>query len=323
MTAEPLPSKGAKPAVGVGIDAGGTQTRWAAATLSGEIVAEGIDVGLTALQMTAPSGREHLQQVFRSIAGAVAPKATCVSVVCGMTGYDGGSGEGSALVRLIADAFGATVDAVTIRSDLEIAYLDAFRPGEGYIVYAGTGSIAAFIDGEGLFHRTGGRGVILDDAGGGFWIAREALRHIWRAEDERPGSWRESVLAVRVFAQLGGSEWTRSREFVYAGDRGAMGMLAIAVAAAARDGDAVALAILQSAGQELARLARAMITRFGERPIVLAGRVAALHPLIADSMRDSLPENVKMTVREGKPHYAAARIAGQSIAPTTKSAADA
>jgi hypothetical protein len=82
-----------------------------------------------------------------------------------------------------ADAGGGAEDcaaAISMRNDVEIAYLDSFAPGEGYLVYAGTGSIAAWIDADGQFHRAGGRGVTLDDGGGGFWIAREAMRHIWR-----------------------------------------------------------------------------------------------------------------------------------------------
>ena len=47
----------------------------------------------------------------------------------------------------------------TIVTDIEVAYLDVFRPGEGYLVYAGTGSIAAFIDEHDQFHRVGGRGA--------------------------------------------------------------------------------------------------------------------------------------------------------------------
>jgi glucosamine kinase len=122
---------------------------------------------------------------------------------------------------------------VTIVTDIEVAYLDVFAPGEGYLVYAGTGSIAAFIDARQQFHRVGGRGGLLDDGGSGFWIAREALRHIWRTEDEQPGSWRKSAMAREVLEHVGGSDWTHTRQFIYGVERGEMGKLALAVAAAA------------------------------------------------------------------------------------------
>ena len=44
-------------ALGLGIDAGGTRTRWALADRAGAIVAEGEVAGLSALQMASDAGR--------------------------------------------------------------------------------------------------------------------------------------------------------------------------------------------------------------------------------------------------------------------------
>jgi glucosamine kinase len=180
-------------------------------------------------------------------------------------------------------------------------------------VYAGTGSIGAYIDRDGQFHRAGGRGVMLDDGGGGFWIAREAMRHIWRNEDEQPGHWRSSPMAHAVFAQIGGDDWALSRQFIYSQERGEVGKLALAVAASAAD-DPVAAAILADAGRELARLALALCARFGPRPVVLAGRASELHPSIFTAMRADLPDTLSLTQATGQAHHAAARIAAR--APT-------
>jgi glucosamine kinase len=226
-------------------------------------------------------------------------------VHAGLTGL---GGEVEALRGLVAAPFGLAAGAVAVTSDIEIAYLDIFAPGAGYVVYAGTGSVAAFVDAQGALHRAGGRGVILDDGGGGFWIAREALRLVWRTEDESPGSWRGSSLARALFEQLGGSDWAHSREYIYGRDRGAMGQLALAVAKAA-DEDAAARDILAGAGRELARLALAMTRRFGPRPLALTGRAARLHPLIAEAMRASLPPGTPLEVRDSLGHHAAARLA--------------
>jgi N-acetylglucosamine kinase-like BadF-type ATPase len=91
-------------------------------------------------------------------------------------------------------------------------------------------------------------------------------------------------MARAVFAQIGGSDWSLSRQFIYGQDRGAIGQLALAVAASA-DADPVARNILERAGSELARIALALVGRYGARPIALGGRAAHLHPLIAQSMR--------------------------------------
>lgn len=291
--------------IGLGIDAGGTQTRWALAAPGGGIIAEGRVAGLSALQMSSAAGREAVHATFAELARDVLKLGQPVRVRAGLTGF---GGDGEQLQRWLAELLGVAPRAVTLCNDIEIAYLASFAPGQGYLVYAGTGSIGAFIDGAGQFHRAGGRGVMLDDGGGGFWIAREALRHIWRNEDERPGCWEKSPMARAVFDYIGGPDWALSRQFIYAQERGEVGKLALAVAASAGK-DPAADAILREAGRELARLALALCKRFGPRPVALAGRAPDLHPMIVASMRAALPQGTALSQTGSKAHLAAARLA--------------
>ena len=296
-------------ALGLGIDAGGTQTRWALASPDGTIVAEGHAAGLSALQMSSAAGRQIVHATFAMLARAVLKHGRPSRVRAGLTGF---GGDGEQLQRWLSELLGLGSRSIALCNDIEIAYLDSFAPGEGYLVYAGTGSIGAWIDEQNVFHRAGGRGVMLDDGGGGFWIAREALRQIWRNEDECPGVWRLSPMACAVFAHIGGEDWSLSRQFIYGQERGEVGKLALAVAATA-DTDPAAAAILHAAGEELARLAKALTARFGVRPVVLAGRASALHPIIAAAMRAALPPDTAMTQTVGHAHYAAARLAAKDI----------
>jgi N-acetylglucosamine kinase-like BadF-type ATPase len=298
----------------LGIDAGGTETRWALAASGGSIVAEGRVAGLSALQMGTPQGRDAVRATFAHIATAALVHGVPGRVQAGLTGF---GGDSELLQRWLAEELHLDPQHIHFCSDMEIAYRANFTPGEGYLVYAGTGSIGAYVDAQGRFHRAGGRGVILDDGGGGFWIAREAMRHIWRNEDERPGSWRQSPLAQAVFDYVGGADWAYSRQFIYGQERGAVGKLALAVAAAA-ERDPAAAAILRAAGQELARLARALTERFGPRPVAVSGRAAELHPLIVEAMRAALP-GIAFTQAPGQAHYAAARmaLASEPLNPTT------
>jgi N-acetylglucosamine kinase-like BadF-type ATPase len=292
--------------LGLGIDAGGTRTRWALAAPGGAIVAEGTVAGLSALQMGTPHGRDAVRATFAELAGAVLVHGMPAQVEAGLTGFGGDSEQ---LQRWLAELLHLDPQAVRLRSDIEIAYRASFAPGQGYLVYAGTGSIGAFIDEHGTFHRAGGRGVVLDDGGGGFWIAREALRHIWRIEDERPGAWQESAMARAVFDYVGGSDWNLSRQFIYGQERGAIGKLALAVAASA-ERDPAAATILRAAGAELARLARALAGRFGPRPVAVSGRAAQLHPSIVEAMRAALPPDVILESGAAHgAHHAAARMA--------------
>lgn len=291
--------------LGLGIDAGGTQTRWALADAAGAIVAEGAVAGLSATQMGNTAGRDAVRGIFSLLAAQVLAVGKPQAVCAGLTGFDG---LATLPAQWLAELLQVAPPSVALRNDVEIAYLDSFAPGEGYLVYAGTGSIAAWIAEDGSFHRAGGRGVTLDDGGGGFWIAREAMRHIWRLEDEQPGIWQQSPMARAVFEQVGGSDWALSRQFIYGQDRGAIGRLALAVAASA-DADPVARAILEQAGRELARIALALVGRYGPRPLVLSGRAATLHPLIVQAMRAALPPELPLRQKEAQAHHAAARIA--------------
>ncbi len=287
----------------LGIDAGGTETRWALASAAGEIVAEGQVHGFSALQVLGAE-RPFVSATLEALAHQVLAVGRPRRIHAGLTGY---GGDDETWAALIAVPFGLAHSDVTIGSDIETTYLDLFAPDEGYLVYAGTGSVAAFVDAQHTLHRAGGRGVIVDDAGGGYWIAREALRAVWRREDERPGSWQGSPLAEELFAVVGGPDWLATRRYVYEGTRGDVGHLALAVARAA-ERDETARAILSDAGVELARLARAMIERFGPRPVALSGRAATLHPMIFEAMRAQLP-GVEIELRPCRGHHAAAHLA--------------
>jgi N-acetylglucosamine kinase-like BadF-type ATPase len=300
--------------LGLGIDAGGTQTRWALAAPGGAILAEGSVAGLSALQMGSPHGREAVRATFAELAAAALVHGTPGRAWAGLTGFIGGDDE--LLQRWLAELLHLEPSAIHFCSDMEIAYRASFAPGEGYLVYAGTGSIGAFIDDAGQFHRAGGRGVVLDDGGGGFWIAREALRQIWRREDEQPGSWRDSPMARAVFDYVGGEDWACSRQFIYGQERGAVGKLALAVAATAEQ-DPAAAAILREAGRELARLALALCGRFGPRPVAVSGRASGLHPMIVEAMRDALPPDIPLRRSAGGAHHAAARMAAADVANNT------
>ncbi|MFC3460314.1 N-acetylglucosamine kinase [Massilia haematophila] len=295
------------PAIGLGIDAGGTQTRWSLAQADGTLLAEGIVSGLSALQMGSNDGRQAVRATFEELARQVLACARPQRVRAGLTGF---GGDGEQLQAWLAELLGVNPGAIALCNDIEIAYRASFAPGEGYLVYAGTGSIGAFIDADGEFHRAGGRGVVLDDGGGGFWIAREALRHIWRNEDECPDCWKASPMAHAVFEHVGGADWAYSRQFIYGQERGEVGKLALAVAASAEQ-DPAAAAILRDAGRELARLANALVARFGPRPVALAGRAAELHPSIAATMRAALPPGVALTQTAMRAHHAAARLAAR------------
>lgn len=298
------------PIFGLGLDAGGSQTRWALADVQGHLLAQGHVAGMSGLQLHSPQGLADLRQSIEALAQSVRSTVHGHSMALygGFTGL-GAQQDKATLLSLLQEQLPISARASTLTHDMDIAYRAAFAPGAGYLVYAGTGAISAFIDEHGQAHRAGGRGAVLGDEGGGYWIAREALAHIWREEDHTPGAWKRSPMAQRLFEAIGGSDWNASRAFVYGSDRGAMGRLALQVAASAHD-DPAAHALLLRAGAALGELAQNMLQRFGPRPVTAGGRALLLSPLLEQGMRAALPQDIALrTTPDLEAHIAAARLA--------------
>lgn len=301
---------------GLGLDAGGTATRWALVNKNSEVLEQGLVRGLTGLLMETPEGRSELNEVLHRIATqAFGARIVVKSKLHCYAGFTGLPDDARLFHAQCATALDLTPSQLTLDSDIALTHSANFRPGEGIVVYAGTGSYASFLDAEGTLHRTGARGGILDDGGSGFWIARKALSHVWRCEDERPGQWTQSDMARALFDQLGGSDWSHTRQFVYgqsnAQMRGRMGVLATAVGASA-DTDATANKILIEAGLELARLGNILCDQFGNHPIIFAGRVFNLHPIILETARKNINRSNRNSVELSSINsiaVAAARIA--------------
>ena len=293
-------------ALGLGIDAGGTATRWALCDAAGAIVDSG-ELPPFSGHLFNASERTRLDTMAAALRARLAG-AEIAGVVAGITGIAAATPEAALAASVLAEALGIDAARVSIDDDMWIAYHAVFRPGEGLVVYAGTGSIGVHVCTDGSVVRVGGRGMLIDDGGSAFWIGRSALDLIWRHIDEDPEWLTQSRLAHEINIAIGGATWDAARTYVYGGGRASVAALALAVA---RADDAHARAILHTAGGELARLARALVRRIGEKPVALIGRAAAIHPAILEGFHAAAPE---LKVRLEQPDAAAA---GARLAITT------
>jgi N-acetylglucosamine kinase-like BadF-type ATPase len=302
-----------RPRLALGIDAGGRAARWQLAGPGGARVAEGESAAFNGHIFT-DAARTATFAALARLAETVLAAGRPGAVVAGITGLDADTPEAGAFGSELARLFDLSVARVAVLNDMRIAYEAAFGgPGQGILVYSGTGSIGCHVDREGRLIRVGGRGVMLDDGGSGFWIGKEALRRLFRAEDRAPGSGFASPLGRHLAGAIGGPTWDAARTFVYGGDRGRVGMLAMAVADAARESDAVALDVLASAGRELAELALALTARIGTRDLVLAGGATELHPVVAAAFRAALPHDTVVRHTAITPVDAAAAMAARLL----------
>ena len=297
----------------LGLDGGGSATRWAICDAAGAELARG------ELQpVTGHLFRPDALAAFSAFAAALRTATAghrLAAVVAGITGLTGDAPEAARAAAILADALGVPVGRVRVEDDLWIGYHAVLRPGEGHAVYAGTGSVGLHLRADGGILRVGGRGMLIDDAGSAFWIGREGLNLLYRRIDagEPPGG-----LGAALFAAIGGADWNAVRAHVYGGTgpadgRAAVAMLARAVARAAGGGDAGALDILHRAGVELARLALALTARAGVLPVAVLGRAATLHPAILTGLRAAAP-GLEIRQPAADAALAAARLAGGHLA---------
>ncbi|MCQ9163774.1 MULTISPECIES: N-acetylglucosamine kinase [unclassified Arthrobacter] len=89
---------------------------------------------------------------------------------------------------------------ITIESDLLAVFYSGSYHDAGHALIAGTGAVAARVEGGRLAAVADGAGWLLGDSGSGFWLGREAVRAVAAALDGRgPGT----ALTEGVLAQLG------------------------------------------------------------------------------------------------------------------------
>jgi N-acetylglucosamine kinase-like BadF-type ATPase len=190
----------------------------------------------------------------------------CVSAACAQAGlgfadvrfesaclgFSGGPADKEPILREILDC-----SRMIVTHDASIALAGATAGEPGLIVIAGTGSIAFGRNGAGKTARAGGWGYIFGDEGGGFDIARQALRAALRHEE---GWGPPTALREMLLQETGSSGANEALHRLYTSEfpRPRIASLAKAVDRIAAEGDAVAIRILETAAHQLATLAGAV-----------------------------------------------------------------
>lgn len=269
-------------AIVIGVDAGGTHTRAAAATLDGRIVARARSAAGNPRTAGDDAGRAEIAEAVAEVRRAASGQVLHVAI--GSAGLvDAAPPEAC---HRWAEHLG--VEAVTVDSDARIAHAAAFGAGPGIMVVAGTGSQCLAFGPDGRRVRMGGWGPAFGDEGSAYWIARHAIATALRSLDagtdhpfsdallEAAGAPRYAPSAARHDALL---------DYLYGPGAGPTRHAALArhVARQAEDGVAEASALLAAAGRELARLALAAAERSGCHRVARAGSVLDENRAVRDA----------------------------------------
>jgi N-acetylglucosamine kinase-like BadF-type ATPase len=238
----------------LGVDGGQSGTAAIIGDETGRVL--GMGEGGPCNHAAAGEGRAKLERAVTESVGAACAQAgldaATVTFEAACFGMSGGPDDKREILAGIL-----RVNHLTVTNDAVIALAGATATGQGIITIAGTGSIAFGRNAEGRTARAGGWGYVFGDEGGGFNIARQALRAALRMEE---GWGPRTALREILLAETGARdindllhrfytpEWPRSR----------VATLARSVDAAAVDSDVVAAEILRGEAQQLAMLAGAV-----------------------------------------------------------------
>jgi N-acetylglucosamine kinase-like BadF-type ATPase len=238
----------------LGVDGGQSSTTALIGDDTGKVLA--IGRGGPCNHVKSGDGREKFINAIQSCVSAAAREAglsnTCPRYKSACLGFSGGPADKQKLVEEMIDA-----EHLLVTHDALIALSGATAGQPGVIVIAGTGSIAFGRGADGGVARAGGWGYIYGDEGGGFDIARHALRASLQMEE---GWGAETTLHSKLLEATGAVSANDLLHRFYTVDypRHRVATYARLVDEAARAGDAIANDILTRAAQQLAALAAAV-----------------------------------------------------------------
>jgi len=276
------PSAEAQVELILGVDMGGSGIRVALADAGGSVRARTRGGPGNPVRIGAPQAAGNLRGALEeALQGIEGPRigACCI----GMAGVSHPSAKG--VVRAAFHGLPEPARRI-LCDDLTIALDAAFEDGGGIVVLSGTGSGALARNGM-ESRRVGGHGPMLGDEGSGHGLALAALRAVVRALDARG---EETALTERLLRTL---EVANARQIALLLGQGQVdvpGLFPI-VEQTAREGDAVARAVLVQGGRDLAELARAAARLVGApegTKVATAGSVIGGSLILRDALMDAL-----------------------------------
>lgn len=253
----------------IGVDGGGTKTIGVLANYDGSVLAQ-FTGGASNYQVAGGKKlKAELENIFNNLLRlSKFPKQKVSHIYLGLAGA-GRESDRSEIKALLADT--SFAKGITVESDARVALAGAFGGKPGIILIAGTGAICFGKNVGSPVVRAGGWGYLLGDEGSGFFIGQQAIIAALKDLDGRS----EKTSLRQLFeSKYRLKQLDEIIPLIYKGkiDRTEISNLAPLVYEASQRGDAVAMNIIRSNGQELGKLARAVAEKLNLRhkPIHIA-----------------------------------------------------
>jgi len=226
------------------IDAGGTKTTGVLANET-DVLARASTGTVKLMRVSLAEANSRLRGLLSQLSLEAKVSLSDITRTCvGLAGLSIDAVRGWAETE-IGDVVGGDL---LLCGDEEIALDAAFRGGEGILLIAGTGSNIAGRAADGTMYRAGGWGPAIGDEGSGFWIGQEALRAgFWSRDRNIPTMLLDEIAGFWEVDSIG--EIVERANLRPGPDFAA---LTPVVVKCAEEGDDLANAVLERAGEELA-----------------------------------------------------------------------
>lgn len=276
----------------IAIDGGGTKTEGLLCTDDGSIVCRAAGGASNPNDIGMKQSCECLRAVADELCAALPDGATASSLFAGVSGAVGNADA-------LEAALDGTATSVRVASDA-VNLLSCAGSGDGACLISGTGSVC-FVRTGSKIHRIGGWGYLIDGAGGGYDIGRDALAAVLRAYDGRG----EKTSLTAGLEKIFGTTVAEAIPEIYRGGKSRIASLAPIVFDAADSGDAVSQQILDRNAAYLAEIleAAARLLRHGTNEscrVILGGSLLTAADGLYDRLRASVPRHIRL-IRTGAP----------------------
>lgn len=264
----------------LGIDAGGTASRALVTTVEGTRVGYGRAGAGNPVAVTPEVARANVGQAIAAALSDV-DRSRIGAAVMGAAGL-----AGSNIFEKLLPSLGLDCPQRVV-GDVVVAFAAGTTAPRGTVLIAGTGAVAAQVDGFDEVRVADGLGWLLGDLGSAFWLGRKAASVTAKALSLRT----KGKLIEAISDAIGETDPDGFVVAVHARPPRDLAALAPIVSEAALAGDPLALSIVDEAAGHLIATAGEVRAPGDTEPIVLSGSVLAHSAPIRSRVTRSLAEN--------------------------------
>ncbi len=248
----------------LGVDGGGTLTRALLVDETGRVLGAGQAGPSNINQVDRKAIRRNLHKaVSCALLEVDSDEYTLESACFGLAGSSAPESK-EKLLAIIGQLSQFKNVKIKLTTDAEIALRGGLIDDPGLLLIAGTGSVCMGRNKKGDLVRTGGWGLLADDAGSALWIGRRSIEIAVRQADGRLA---EGDLGKQVFEALEIDSIDSIVSVLHSPSlsKAKIAQLSLVVTQLAEADDEVALSIVDQAIQELVSLIRSTFPKIGLR----------------------------------------------------------